>query len=57
MGKGQPDKGGLREVWGGKSCKKLILSLQTPPALPLSGEEQNGKRSRTMAKAFMRLPC
>jgi hypothetical protein len=47
----------LRGVWGGKSGKKLILARQTPPALLLSGEEQNGKRSRTMMKAFMRLPC
>jgi hypothetical protein len=41
-----PDKGGMRGVCGGKSCKKPISSLQTPPVLPLSGEGRNGKHLR-----------
>jgi hypothetical protein len=33
-------------VAGGKSGKKPIFPLQTPPVLPLSGEGRNGKRAR-----------
>ena len=42
-----PDKGGMRGVWGGQSCKKANSpATETPPVLPLSGEGRNDKRRR-----------
>ncbi|MDR1069471.1 MAG: hypothetical protein LBL37_01595 [Gracilibacteraceae bacterium] len=50
-----PDKGGMRGFGAENPTKKPISPLQTPPVLPLSGEERNDKRSRIMMSAFMRL--